>query len=147
MPKTTVCTCTEKTSKQQKSRCRSKRECKFPPQQVGRKPSEKKQDLKEIRSRYDNSDKGKIRKARYRRRKWVKNIKAAMSKLPPNPRVSHLVKKEGTWTPVPPKAPPMAEPLPARKRAHVPRAFWWEVKRLRKAAKEKRKLKWHRASQ
>ena len=68
MPKTAVCTCTEKTSKQQKSRCRSKRECKFERQQVGRKPNPNKQDLKEIRTRYDASDKGKIRKARYRRK-------------------------------------------------------------------------------
>ena len=138
MAKTTVCTCTEKTSKQQKSRCRSKRQCKFPPQRVGRKPSAKKEDPKVTCSRYDKSYKGKLRNARRRWREWAAEVKAEIDKLPPlpdplpeKPRECRLIPEEGTWTPALMESPPMAEPLPARKRGQLPKDFWEEVLKRR----------------
>ena len=138
MPKTAVCSCTEKTSKQQKSRCRSKRECKFPVAKTGRKPAQIKQSPQEIGARYDKSDKGKKRKARYRRKQWAQLIKKKVRGLPSEPRETHLTKGEGAWSPVPAKSLPMADPLPERKRGQLPEDFWEEVLKRRAALEEKR---------
>ena len=139
MPKTTQCTCTEKTSKQQKSRCRSKRECKFPPQQTGRKAAIKKP-TREVQARYDGSDKGKQRKARYKRKEWAKCLLEKVLALPVYPRVRHLSKREGHWSPPPVKSAPMVPPVPTRKCLKLPPGFWRSVLERRKALIASRKL-------
>ena len=138
MPKTSVCTCTENTSKQQKSRCRTKRQCNFLPQQSGRKPTVKKEDPKVVTARYEKSVKGKWRKVKRKWKKWAGEVKEELAKLPVKPRVSHRELGLGTWTPVPAKSPPMAEPLPTRKRGQLPKAFVEEVLKRRTAFFEKR---------
>ena len=120
----------------QRYRCR-KKGCGTKAQQTGRKPVAQKEDPKVVTARYEQSDKGKLRKVKRRRRQWAGKFKAKMPKLG-KPKEKHLEPEEGTWTPVPPEAPPMAEPFPERKRGQLPEDFWDKVLERRADFKRRR---------
>ena len=123
------CICNQADStKMQRHRCRQKSKCGVPPQQTGRKPVAQKEDPRVVTARYEQSDKGKWRKLKRRRKQRARKFKEKLNlaKLG-KPKEEHVELEEGYWTPVPPKAPRMAEPLPERKRGQLPEDFWEEV--------------------
>ena len=124
------CICKQADStKMQRYRCR-KKGCGVAQQQTGRKPAAEKDDPRAITARYEKSAKGKWRKVKRRQkqraRKFREKEKLELAKLG-KPKEEHLELEEGYWTPVPPEAPLMAEPLPEEKRGQLPEDFWDKV--------------------
>ena len=120
----------------QRLRCR-KKGCTIPAQQTGRKPAAQKEDPKVTAARYDKSPKGKLRNTKRRWRQWAAGVKQELAELPELPeepiKNPSLVPEDGTWTPVPEGSPPVAEPLPAKKRGQLPKDFWEDILERRAA--------------